>query len=516
MSENALLWLYGGSALVAAIVFAATVRSPGLVTFRAGLLIYLTGTAWWAAVDIWRWIAGTSSLQIVEAWTLPAAAIVVAGVRVCVLAATRPGWKASRHDVLSLAAHPILALVAAATPPLWRFVAAEGADGSIEYGPVFWASSALAYGLLVAATIDLFRARSTGGKVAMRAVPVVALIWIVPLVASVVTMAWGGPNGVDLMPPGFALTALLIWKTLVPAEVGLAVTIARSQVLEELADAVIVLGARDQILDANAAALRLVGAEQPASAFVNKTLRATWPSIADAALFSGEHDLILATAGDVVLDVTVTPLSEASGAPRGRAVVLRDVTDAVRQRRELAQLRAELADQAVSDAVTGLHNRRYAEQVVPEMLARSAAKGVPMSIAMIDVDHFKVVNDTYGHPVGDRVLRALASVMLEEVPAAMLARIGGEEFLVMMPGLSIEMARDRTERLREVCAQAGVLTREGAVQVTVSAGVATTSERETTLEGLMEAADSALYRAKREGRDRTCVAPPVEVSAGMS
>jgi len=153
---------------------------------------------------------------------------------------------------------------------------------------------------------------------------------------------------------------------------------------------------------------------------------------------------------------------------------------------------------------------------VPEMLARSAAKGVPMSIAMIDVDHFKVVNDTYGHPVGDRVLRALASVMLEEVPAAMLARIGGEEFLVMMPGLSIEMARDRTERLREVCAQAGVLTREGAVQVTVSAGVATTSERETTLEGLMEAADSALYRAKREGRDRTCVAPPVEVSAGMS
>ena len=516
MSEHALLWLYGGSALVAAIVFVATLRSPGLLAFRAGLLIYLTGTAWWAVVDIWRWVAGTSSLQVVEAWTLPAAAIVVAGVRVGVVAATRPGWKASFPDLLSLAAHPISALAVAATPPLWRFVAAQGADGEVSYGPVFWANIALAYGLLLAATIDLFRVKSTGGFVTIRAVPVVAVIWIVPLVASVVTMVGGGPNGVDLMPPGFALTALLIWKILVPADVVLAVTIARSQVLEELADAVIVLGTRDQILDANAAALRLMGAEQPVSAYVDQSLRATWPCIADAALYSGEHDLILATAGEMVVDVTISPLSDASGAPRGRAIVFRDVTEPVRQRRELAQLRAELADQVMSDAVTGLHNRRYAEEVVPEMLARSAAKGVPMSIAMIDVDHFKEVNDTYGHPVGDRVLRALASVMLEEVPSAMLARIGGEEFLVMLPGLSIDMARDRTEKLRDACAHAGVLTREGAVQVTVSAGVATTSERAATLESLMEAADFALYRAKREGRDRTCVAPPVEVSAVTS
>lgn len=513
MSDSALLWLYGCSAFVAAIVFVATLRSPGLVTFRTGLLIYLTGTASWAVIDMWRWTPASPSLQIIGAWTLPAAALVVAGVRVGVQAATRGGWRASRLDMVGLAVHPILALAVAATPALWRHVVRVSPDGSVTYGPLFWIQIAVVGVLLGAVTTDLVKAQLAGGIVPMRSVPVIASIWGVPLVASVVTLVWTGPQGVDLLPPGLALASLLMWRGLAPAEVRVAVGVARSQVLEELADAVIVLGARDQILDANAAALRLVGADLPVSTYVNRTLRAVWPCIADASLYSGEHDLTLANAGDVVVDVTVSPLSEASGAPRGRAVVLRDVTEPVRQRRELAQLRSELADQVVRDAVTGIHNHRYAQQTFPATLARAVSKGVPMSIAIIDVDHFKAVNDAYGHPVGDRVLRALASAMLDEVPSAMLARIGGEEFLVMLPGLSADMALAHTERLRDACAHAGVLTREGAVQVTVSAGVATTSGLITTVDELTEAADAALYRAKREGRDRTCVAPPFGASA---
>jgi len=509
LSESGLLWLYGFSAFVAVIVFVAALRSPGLGPVRNGLLIYLTGTVLWSLVDVWRWVVGTSSIQLVEAWTLLATALVVAGVRVGVLAASRVGRRASGLDLAGLVVHPLLALVVALYPPLWPLVAVESPDGLVTYGPVFWANLSAVFALLLAATIDLFKENASYGVFTRRALPAIASVLGVPIVASFVTMTWGGPNGVDLMPPGFALTALLLWWTLVPADVGLAVKIARSQVLEELADAVIVLGLRDQIVDANAAALRLAGTQEPLSAFVDHTLRSVWPCLADATLFSGEHDLTLSAAGDVVVDVTISPLVAASGVPVGRAVVLRDVTEPVRQRRELAQLRSELADLVVSDAVTGLHNRRYAEQNFPSTLARSVAKGVPMSIAVIDVDHFKVVNDTHGHPVGDRVLRALASVMLEEVPSAMLARIGGEEFLVMLPGLSSEVACAHTERLRDACAHAGVLTREGPVQVTVSAGVATATGRHTTADELMEAADAALYRAKREGRDRTCAAPPL-------
>jgi diguanylate cyclase (GGDEF)-like protein len=294
-----------------------------------------------------------------------------------------------------------------------------------------------------------------------------------------------------------------------------AVRIARSQVLEELADAVIVLGNTGNILDANAAALRLVGASGSVAAFIDKPLRQTWPSIADAAAHAGEHDLKVSDR-EVVLDVTISPLAAANGAPSGRAVVLRDVTDAVLQRRELAQLRTELADLAVRDAITGLHNRRYAEQTLPETLARCVAKRAPMSIAILDVDHFKNVNDTHGHPVGDRVLRELAHAMLEEVPSSMLARIGGEEFLVLLPGLTSEQAFAHTERLRDACAHASVSTREGAIQVTVSAGVATTRDGARSVPVLMDAADAALYCAKDEGRDRTCVAPPVVVMQGTA
>ena len=209
---------------------------------------------------------------------------------------------------------------------------------------------------------------------------------------------------------------------------------------------------------------------------------------------------------EVILDVTISPLAGENGAPTGRAMVLRDVTEAVSQRRELAHLRTELADLVVRDAITGLHNRRYAEQTLPLSLARCVAKRVPMSIAIIDVDHFKRVNDTHGHPVGDRVLRELAHAMLEEVPSATLARIGGEEFLVLLPGLTSEQAFAHTERLRDACAHASVSTREGALHVTVDAGIATTRDGTRTVEALMEAADAALYRAKRDGRDRTCAA----------
>ena len=498
-----MLWVYGSSALIAVVVIAATVRAPGLSSLRAGLLIYLTGTAWWAIVDLLRVIIGPSSVQVIEAWTMPALAVVVAGVRVGVYGATHPGRKLSAPDAVGFAVHPVLTIIAASIPMLWGLVAVENADGSVTYGPLFWANAAITFSLFTVATVDVFEGHHTSMIFNRKTAPIVASIWAIPVVASVATVVISSPSGVDLTAPAFALTSLLIWRAVVPVEMRQAVRIARSQVLEELADAVIVLGNHGQILDANAAALKLVDAEGLVSSYIDKPLRQTWPCIADAAMHQGEHDLTVRGL-DVVFDVTISPLSEANGSPSGRAVVLRNVTDAVLQRRELAQLRTELADLVVRDAITGLHNRRYAEQTLPQAMARSVAKREPMSIAIIDVDHFKEVNDSHGHPAGDRVLRELAVAMLNEVPSSMLARIGGEEFLILLPGLTSEQAVAHTERLRDACAHASVSTREGALHVTVSAGVATAWGSARSVDDLMEAADAALYRAKREGRNRTC------------
>ncbi len=503
MSEWVLLWVYSLSALVAGMVFYAAARAPGLSSLRIGLLTYLFGTGFWAIVDVVRWIVGPSSIPMVEAWTLPAGALVITGLRMGVHAATHPGWKVARGDIASYALHPLLTVMVAVIPALWPYVAAADASGEVNYGPLFWAHVAILYALSIAATMEMFKSRGSLPSLHFRTTPVIVSIMAIPLVVSAVTIVSFGPMGVDLMPAAFAVTALIIWKTLVPLDMRKAVRIARSQVLEELADAVIVLGNEGQILDANASALKLVGAEGGIASYVDKSLRQAWPGIADATAHPGEHDLV-ANGAEVVLDVTIAPLSEEDGAPSGRAVVLRNVTEAVLLRRELARLRVELADLVVRDAVTGLHNRRFAEQNLPEVLARCVSKRVPMSIAMIDVDHFKNVNDTHGHPVGDRVLREVARAMLEEVPASMIARIGGEEFLILLAGLSSDRAFAHTEKLRDACARASVSTREGEVRVTVSAGIATTRDGALSVEALMEAADAALYRAKREGRNRSC------------
>ena len=391
---------------------------------------------------------------------MPALALVVAGVRLGVHGATHPGRKISVPDAVGFAAHPVLTVIAASVPALWGLVAIKAVDGAVIYGPLFWANTAITYSLFTIATIEMFKRRHSSSVFTGRTAPLIASIWSIPIVASVVTVVISSPGGIDLVAPSFAATSLLIWRVVVPIEMRQAVRITRAQVLEGLADAVIVIGNQGQVLDANAAALRVVGEKGPESAYIDKPLGHVWPCIADAVSHTGEHDLTV-RGKQVVLDVVISPLAEANGALAGRAVVLRDVTDAVVQRRELAQLRTELADLVVRDAVTGLHNRRYAEQTFPESLSRCVAKRVPMSIAVIDVDHFKVVNDTHGHPVGDRVLRELATVMLEQVPSSTLARIGGEEFLVMLPGLTSEQALAHTERLRAACARASVSTREG-------------------------------------------------------
>ena len=278
MSEPVLLWVYGSSVLISLVVIFATIRAPGLSSLRIGLLTYLAGTAWWAMADLMRVVLGDSSVQAIEAWTMPALALVVAGVRVGVHGATHPGRRISVPDAVGYATHPALTVIAASLPMLWDLVAIKGADGSVAYGPLFWANTAITYSLFTVATVEMFKGRHSSSIFTGRTAPLIASIWSVPIVASIVTVVISNPAGIDLTVPSFTLTSLLIWRLVVPVEMRQAVRIARSQVLEELADAVIVLGIQGHILDANAAALRLVGEQGAASAYIDKPLRQVWPT----------------------------------------------------------------------------------------------------------------------------------------------------------------------------------------------------------------------------------------------
>ncbi len=174
--------------------------------------------------------------------------------------------------------------------------------------------------------------------------------------------------------------------------------------------------------------------------------------------------------------------------------------------KELVEAKEALRIQATRDPLTGVYNRGATLQRLDEELHRCARYGHPLSLIMLDIDHFKKINDTYGHLVGDRVLERTAATMQKSIRSYdVLGRFGGEEFLVILPNADEQVAETVAERIRSAVASRPVSTGEAAVSVTVSAGTVTGIGR-VPVDAFIQAADQALYQAKRKGRNRVCQA----------
>ncbi len=166
---------------------------------------------------------------------------------------------------------------------------------------------------------------------------------------------------------------------------------------------------------------------------------------------------------------------------------------------QLGEALAAMAEQAATDALTGMPNRRSLDQTLAAQLSMAERESRPFAVLMLDLDHFKAVNDTHGHAVGDAVLRAFAQRVQAQLRRSdVCSRYGGEEFAVVLAGTSAELALDTAERLRLAIAGAPLVP---GVAVTVSIGVASWRKGDDAA-GLLARADAALYAAKRAGRDR--------------
>jgi len=182
--------------------------------------------------------------------------------------------------------------------------------------------------------------------------------------------------------------------------------------------------------------------------------------------------------------------------------------EVARRTGEVQELLAKLSHQANRDSLTELFNRRAFSERLHEEMARSQRSQECFSLVMLDLDHFKRVNDKYGHPVGDEVLRQFAGSMREIIRAEDVAgRLGGEEFCLLLPETSAEQAGALTERLKARLAQVAVPTPLGPCQVSFSAGIAQWAPGLDD-ETLLRLADEALYQAKEDGRDRIVVFRP--------
>jgi len=166
-----------------------------------------------------------------------------------------------------------------------------------------------------------------------------------------------------------------------------------------------------------------------------------------------------------------------------------------------------LHEMATHDALTSLWNRRAFDESAREEIGRAARYGRPLALMMLDVDHFKRVNDTHGHAAGDEVLQAVSAVLNSHGRAHdMVARVGGEEFAIIMPETELANALRVAERVRAAVEDQHILTKAGDIRVTLSAGVCAWSSDLATASAFLAAADAALYQAMKDGRNRVCVA----------
>jgi len=173
---------------------------------------------------------------------------------------------------------------------------------------------------------------------------------------------------------------------------------------------------------------------------------------------------------------------------------------------EKMRLEQELTRSSITDPLTGLYNRRYLLARLDRVIESYRNNGTPFVLAMLDLDHFKDLNDTHGHLAGDAMLEEVAGLIRESARSDdVICRFGGEEFMILLPGIEQEQAKAAMERVLSAIRDGRFLESEGGYRITASGGLAAATEFEAdelTADALIGRADQRLYRAKQAGRDR--------------
>ncbi|MCK9379821.1 MAG: diguanylate cyclase [Sulfuritalea sp.] len=285
-------------------------------------------------------------------------------------------------------------------------------------------------------------------------------------------------------------------------------------IIETEPECVKVLAADGTLLQMNRAGLDLIEAESDSQVIGHKVTEIVAPQYREAFIDLNERvnrgesgtlefEIVGLKGGHRWLDTHAVPMRDVDGQITGLLGVTRDITARKKAEQALEQL-------AQTDFLTNLVNRRHFMTLAEQELSRTLRYGGALSVLMMDIDHFKKINDTYGHKTGDVVLRRFAELSRQSLrDIDVIGRVGGEEFAVVLPQTDGEHALEVADRLRKSTGDAEVVLDQGLpLHFTVSIGVATLGGTSSNIDTLLSQADKALYKAKRSGRNRVCAYEP--------
>lgn len=389
----------------------------------------------------------------------------------------------------------------------------------IRRGPWYWVALTQSYSLDLAATALLIWRFIQFRNIFRKQLAFLIGAALIPFVTNILYQVVSNfaPSfflPVDLTPISFTISIGLISSGIFRTRLLDLVPIARDVVMEHIPEMVFVVDAHDRVLDANTMAERWLGKSK--QAIIGKDpmeIFGQWPELFNRFLTTERTREEVVIPGDppLILEVVVTPLySEQTEKLSGRVVLAYDVTKRKQLENELKAriieiegLRQQLQEQAIRDSLTGVFNRRFLAESLDKEVSKASREKTSISIIMMDVDHFKSFNDTFGHKCGDAVLQNLANFLTDNSRQGdIVCRYGGEEFVILMPDASLQTSYERAQNWQQVFSNRAIEYDGLSLKVTFSAGVASFPQHGPTGESILHAADHALYQSKSNGRNR--------------
>ena len=487
----------------------------------------LLASAWWSAAAglevwsssaaakvLWAQLAWLGIMAVPSFWTLFVWSYVKGYYQ-------PPTWRWQ----LGLWSMPLLTVLIALTNDAhhWMYTStlpvssAPGAAIAYQHGPWFYIAALFMYGYMTLSMLVILNALARASQLHRLHYVGLAIAMSVPwlvnasYVTGLVTLFDFDPTPFSFLFMGSIFYWLIRHRYLFDL-----LPIAHDVLLDAMPDAVLVINEAKQIAQLNRAAQALP--QMPANATGLPLARLDYLSSILPLLWDKELPVEFEiNLGDAYYDLrSVTVYYQQQ--PIGLLLVLRNITHHKMIQLELQQalilleeqldsnvsLQQQLHEAAIHDPLTGLHNRRFLDEITPSLLANAARKQQKLSLAMIDLDYFKAINDQYGHAAGDTVLRHVARLLQQHLRQSdFIFRIGGEEFLVLFPDTSAEQVSQQTEVWRDLLRQQPPLIDGQPLGVTFSAGIAEQSADQHSLELAVLHADQALYQAKANGRNRS-------------